>query len=229
MRDKPNSRRWTTFKQCKENVYCDRHKLIFSMNHIHLARSVFVIVTTTLLFLLPAIVKCDNNNVLNEIDNGGEVHAKNTLTELTGGRVIGEKWLRQMESPYSLETDLTVERSGKLFIEPGVTVHVAPMVGITVRGVLSALVSSMIHCVVFFYSIHKIKETDDITSIIPLSFVHKHIPYCNYRCIIPASDCVRRRLFLIHHIIFDLALFWFSHDKRKYNKRYAVRLLIYHN
>lgn len=92
------------------------------------------------LLLLPAIVKCDKT-ILNEIDNGGDVQ-KSTLTELPGGRVIGEKWLRQMESPYSLQTDLTIERSGKLFIEPGVTVHVAPMVGITVRGVLAALVSN---------------------------------------------------------------------------------------
>lgn len=152
MKDKPNYRHLTT-KQFKDrNPFCDRQKSIPNfMNHIHITQNVFVIATTTLLLLLPAIVKCDNNNnVLNEIDNGGEVHAKNTLTELTGGRVIGEKWLRQMESPYSLETDLTVERSGKLFIEPGVTVHVAPMVGITVRGVLTALVSSMILSVFLF-------------------------------------------------------------------------------
>lgn len=147
MRDKPNFRR-RTMKQCKENAshwHCERHQPVLNcMNHkLHLNRNVFVIVTTVwLLLLLPAIVNCDNN-VLNEIDNGGEVHAKNTLTDLSGGRVIGEKWLRQIESPYSLEMDLTVERSGKLFVEPGVTVHVAPMVGITVRGVLTALVSSM--------------------------------------------------------------------------------------
>lgn len=145
MRDKPNVRR-RTMRQFKENAmhwHCERPVRHF-MNHIQLNGTVLVIVTTVLvLLLLPAIVNCDNNNVLNEIDNGGEVHAKNTLTELTGGRVIGEKWLRQIESPYSLEMDLTVERSGKLFIEPGVTIHVAPMVGITVRGVLTALVSSM--------------------------------------------------------------------------------------
>lgn len=145
MRDKPNVRQ-RTMKQCKKTSqywHCERHQTVFNcMNQIHSNRNVFVIVTTVLLLLLPAIVNCDNN-VLNEIDNGGEVHAKNTLTELSGGRVIGEKWLRQIESPYSLEMDLTVERSGKLFIEPGVTIHVAPMVGITVRGVLTALVSSM--------------------------------------------------------------------------------------
>lgn len=154
MKHKPNFGPRTA-KQFKENAmheHCERRQQTVknSMNHIHLARSVFVIATIAVLLLLPAIVICDNNNVLNEIDNGGEVHAKNTLTELSGGRVIGEKWLRQIESPYSLDMDMTIERSGKLIIEPGVTIHVAPMVGITVRGVLTALVSAMTCCVFFF-------------------------------------------------------------------------------
>lgn len=165
MREKPNVRR-RTIKQFKEikTMYanCERHQqrqlIRNAMIHLHSMHNVFVIATMALLLMLsfqPTIVKCDNtnNNVLNEIDNGGEVHAKSTLTELSGGRVIGEKWLRQTESPYSLQMDLTVERSGKLFIEPGVTVHVAPMVGITVRGVLTALVSSMalLLAIVFFF------------------------------------------------------------------------------
>lgn len=155
--EKPNFRRRTIPKQFKEiktmHAHCERHQrrqpVRNAMNHLHSIHNVFVIAALALLVMLlqPTIVKCDNNNnVLNEIDNGGEVHAKSTLTELSGGRVIGEKWLRQTESPYSLGMDLTVERSGKLFIEPGVTVHVAPMVGITVRGVLTALVSSMARC-----------------------------------------------------------------------------------
>lgn len=162
--EKPNFRRRTIQKQFKEiktmHEHCERHRqqqrqpIRNAMNHLHSIHNVFVIAALALLVMLlqPTIVKCDNNNnVLNEIDNGGEVHAKGTLTELSGGRVIGEKWLRQTESPYSLGMDLTVERSGKLFIEPGVTVHVAPMVGITVRGVLTALVSSM--ALFFFLSV----------------------------------------------------------------------------
>lgn len=160
IRDKPNFRR-RTMNQCKEiratHRHCERyqqHTIHNAVIHLHSMHSVRVIAATMAVMLLlyqPAIVKCDNNNnVLNEIDNGGEVHAKSTLTELTGGRVIGEKWLRQVESPYSLEMDLTVERSGKLFIEPGVVVHVAPMVGITVRGVLTALVCT----IVFLFSFH---------------------------------------------------------------------------
>lgn len=67
----------------------------------------------------------------------GEVH----YTEISGDVVLGEKHLRAAESPYSLRTDLEVERKARLIIEPGVTIYVAPMVGITVRGSLVALVS----------------------------------------------------------------------------------------
>lgn len=103
---------------------------------------VFIIVTIVIALTLPSLVNCDKS-LYNEIDNGDEMPSKNALTELAGGKIIAEKWLRQTESPYSLQTDLTIERTGKLFVEPGVTVHVAPMVGITVRGVLTALVSTL--------------------------------------------------------------------------------------
>lgn len=62
-------------------------------------------------------------------------------TEISGDVVLGEKHLRASDSPYSLRTDLEVERKARLIIEPGVTIYVAPMVGITVRGSLVALVS----------------------------------------------------------------------------------------
>lgn len=102
---------------------------------------VFIVVQIVIVLTLPSLVTCDTN-LFNEIDNGDDMHTKNTLTELSGGKIIGEKWLRQLESPYTLQTDLMIERTGKLFIEPGVTVRVAPMVGIIVRGVLTALVST---------------------------------------------------------------------------------------
>ncbi|XP_058814213.1 protein bark beetle isoform X1 [Topomyia yanbarensis] len=64
------------------------------------------------------------------------------FTEIAGDVVLGEKVLRAAESPYSLRTDLEVERRARLIIEPGVTIHFAPMVGITVRGSLVALGTS---------------------------------------------------------------------------------------
>jgi hypothetical protein len=63
------------------------------------------------------------------------------FTELAGGSVVGERLLKASESPYLLRTDLEVERQAKLSIEAGVTIHFAPMVGITVRGTISAIVS----------------------------------------------------------------------------------------
>lgn len=99
-----------------------------------------ILTATILLLWCSVLTKCDTN-LLNEIDNGSQVHTKTSFTELQGGRIISEKWLRHMESPYTLHTDLLIERTGRLYIEPGVRVHVAPMVGITVRGVLNALVS----------------------------------------------------------------------------------------
>lgn len=63
------------------------------------------------------------------------------FTEISGDVVLGEKILRASESPYMLRADLEVERKARLIVEPGVTIHFAPMVGITVRGSLLALVS----------------------------------------------------------------------------------------
>lgn len=74
-------------------------------------------------------------------DDGEEPHSE--FTELDGGFIVGEKILRQSESPYVLNTDLEVEKGGTLTIEPGVTLEFAPMVGITVRGVINAVVSEL--------------------------------------------------------------------------------------
>lgn len=87
---------------------------------------------------------CTNGQelVLNEIDTSDGSHTKtNGFTNLVGGRVVGDRTLRLAESPYLLQTDMDIERGGTLIVEPGVTVHVAPMIGITVRGALNALVS----------------------------------------------------------------------------------------
>lgn len=64
------------------------------------------------------------------------------LTELAGGVVAGGRAVWTVaESPYLLRDDLLVERNAELVIEPGVEVRFAPMVGITVRGKLVAVVS----------------------------------------------------------------------------------------
>lgn len=129
-------------RHCEHSKHSEQQEFAHSLvNHSRSFRTLgTILISSVLLLFIPTIVKCDKT-ILNEIDNGGDVQ-KSTLTDLSvqSGRLIGEKWLRQTESPYLLQTDLTIERTGKLFIEPGVTVHVAPMVGITVKGVLAALV-----------------------------------------------------------------------------------------
>lgn len=65
----------------------------------------------------------------------------NEFTEISETTITGEKTLSASKSPYLLRMDLDVEKNGKLIVEPGVVVHFAPMVGITVRGVLKAIVS----------------------------------------------------------------------------------------
>lgn len=78
----------------------------------------------------------------NQLPGDEEDGARNSeFTELDGGIIVGQKILRQSESPYVLNTDLEVEKGGTLTIEPGVTIEFAPMVGITVRGVINAVVS----------------------------------------------------------------------------------------
>lgn len=86
-----------------------------------------------------------SNDIINpdEFAETDQYHfvAKQEATELHGGRLTGESTLLLSESPYLLRTDLEIERDAKLVLEPGVTVHVAPMVGITVRGIIKAIVS----------------------------------------------------------------------------------------
>ncbi|EFN78073.1 Lysyl oxidase-like protein 4 [Harpegnathos saltator] len=61
------------------------------------------------------------------------------LTELHAGRIVrGQKLLQRSKSPYLLREDLYIDSDGELVIEPGVEIRVGSMVGITVRGVITA-------------------------------------------------------------------------------------------
>lgn len=73
----------------------------------------------------------------------GEVPTQ--FTQIHELEISGEKILYTSESPYLLRQDLEIRRNAKLTIEPGVTVHFAPMVGITIHGQLKAIVSNQNH------------------------------------------------------------------------------------
>ena len=66
------------------------------------------------------------------------------FTELPGGQITrGQRLLEKWKSPYVVREDLFVERGGELVIEPGVEIRFAPMIGITVRGILTAKVNTI--------------------------------------------------------------------------------------
>ncbi|KAF3420745.1 hypothetical protein E2986_14162 [Frieseomelitta varia] len=67
------------------------------------------------------------------------------LSELHGGRIVrGQRLLERSKSPYLVREDLFVEREGELVIEPGVEIRFGPMVGITVRGIITAKIGAKI-------------------------------------------------------------------------------------
>lgn len=78
-----------------------------------------------------------NNRVTTEYGVSG-------LSDLPGGRITrGERLLERSRSPYIVREDLFVERDGTLVVEPGVEIRFAPMIGITVRGVITAQVRTL--------------------------------------------------------------------------------------
>lgn len=70
------------------------------------------------------------------------------LHEISGGYIIGEqRILEKSRSPYILREDLFVEKDGELIIESGVEIRFAPMIGITVRGIITAQVNKFLLCI----------------------------------------------------------------------------------
>lgn len=90
--------------------------------------------------LFVSSTKTSAQELSNELisDNGGN---NVQLTELPGGSFVGERTLRLAESPYILRQDMEIELGAKLIVDPGVHLHFSPMVGMTVRGAIIAVVS----------------------------------------------------------------------------------------
>lgn len=99
---------------------------------------------TVLCILFVFVSLCDGQELMasSEVDPF-LVNTTSSLSELPGGVLSGgQTFWRAQNSPYLLRDDLIIERDAELIIEPGVEIRFAPMVGITVRGRLSAVVSS---------------------------------------------------------------------------------------
>lgn len=64
-----------------------------------------------------------------------------SATPLPGGIITdGQHVLNRLKSPYFMREDLIIERDAELVIDPGVEIRFGPMVGITIRGVFTAVV-----------------------------------------------------------------------------------------
>lgn len=72
------------------------------------------------------------------------IHGYPGFKELPGGRIKGQRILERSRSPFLVREDLYIEKTGELIVEPGVEIHFAPMIGITVRGVITAKVNNTV-------------------------------------------------------------------------------------
>lgn len=64
----------------------------------------------------------------------------NQLTPFYGGVIDSVTILEKSKSPYLVREDVVIARSGVLNVEAGVVVRFAPMVGITVHGIINVKV-----------------------------------------------------------------------------------------
>lgn len=74
-----------------------------------------------------------------------------SVSEHPGGIIRdGTQVFYKSKSPYWIRNDIIVEKNAELVLEPGVQLRFEPMVGITVRGILTAQVRK-------YCNFHKIK------------------------------------------------------------------------
>lgn len=98
---------------------------------------------TVFTVFLVCFVRCNGQEIRLGEKDPFLVNKSLGLTELSGGVLTAGRTVWKADgSPYLLRDDLLVERDAELVIEPGVEVKFAPMIGITVRGQLVAIVST---------------------------------------------------------------------------------------
>ena len=90
----------------------------------------------------------------NTLMSSSSLSPSTSYTELKGGSITNERILHSNESPFAVREPIVIEKNGKLIIEPGVRLEFAPNIGITVRGILHAVVS-FIFLFFFFNSLFK--------------------------------------------------------------------------
>lgn len=76
-----------------------------------------------------------------------EIKSAKGYTEWSGGIVTNYHRLRADQSPYSILSNIVVEDTGQLIIDPGVTLKFSPKTGITVKG---SIIANVIHFFAIF-------------------------------------------------------------------------------
>lgn len=75
-----------------------------------------------------------------------------TPTEIPGGLIINQRMkLEKSSSPYLVREDIIIDKSSELTIDPGVEIRFSPMVGITIRGILTAKVNLMLYKIIYVH------------------------------------------------------------------------------
>lgn len=148
------------------NEYCARRPIAMAETHIPKFRRrtrkqyTTQVITKGLLLGLSVLLAIIVPATLAQEYASNEINTNQNkeLTEVDGGEIVGERTLRLAESPFLLRSHLEVALGALLIVEPGVVVHLAPMVGITVRGALQAVVSAknFEHNILFFIYVTRV-------------------------------------------------------------------------
>lgn len=94
----------------------------------------------TLLVIIPALCQPEYHWSTQEPSSGSSLE----LIEHPGGTVKSDLHvIKNVGKPYILRNDLIVESNAEVVIEPGVEIRFEPQIGITVRGIMKAVVSCL--------------------------------------------------------------------------------------
>lgn len=89
--------------------------------------------------LCASVVSCGESQ--SGVSRSWYQHSSDNVTEITNSFINKRFELEKSLSPYVVREDIVVGKEGHLIIHPGVEIRFAPMVGITVRGTITAKVS----------------------------------------------------------------------------------------
>ncbi|XP_050428797.1 protein bark beetle isoform X2 [Adelges cooleyi] len=119
-------------------------------------------ISTTLKFLLLVQLILKFNSIANARDYNSWTNNQRTskgFTEWSGGIVADQHRLTIDQSPYVILNNVIIEDTGRLIIDPGVTLKFTPKTGLTVKG--SIVANGDAHNKILMTSSMDVEDTDD--------------------------------------------------------------------